>query len=224
MAIGSVDNTTGIMAPTTDLSAATSGANQLGPDDFMKLLVAQLKNQDPDNPTDTKELVTQLSQLTSVQELESMNTQLTSLTTATTSNAANSSSGLIGKTVTGIANQADIGATGSASSAVTLGESADKATVSVSDSTGKVVKTFSLPTTNAGSNAFTWDGTDTLGRRVAAGTYSFSVDAQDAAGNSIATDMSVSGIVTGVDYDNGTPQLAIGSARVALSNVTTISQ
>jgi len=225
MAIGSVDNT-GITTPTTDLSSAASatGSNGLGPQDFMKLLVAQLKNQDPDNPTDTKELVTQLSQLTSVQELVSIGDKMNTLTTATNSGAANQSAGLIGKTVSGVADSAQLGSTGPVSSAVTLGSNADKATVSVMDAAGKVMKTFPLTKLTAGPQTFSWDGIDTVGARAPAGTYTFSVAATDEAGNAVAADMSVSGIVTGVDYDNGSPELVIGSTRVPLSNITTISQ
>ncbi|MDB4989884.1 MAG: flagellar hook capping protein [Myxococcaceae bacterium] len=225
MAVGSVDNT-GISAPTVNTSAATSAksGNALGPDDFMKLLVAQLKNQDPNNPLDTKELVTQLSQLTSVQELTSIGKKMGALTTATNGMAANQSAGLIGKTVSGLANTAQLGPTGGATSAVTLAQSADSATVSISDVAGRVVKTFTLPSLNAGPQALSWDGTDTVGQRAPAGTYTFSVDAKNSSGQPVATDMTVSGIVTGVDYDSGTPELAIGKARIPLTNITTISQ
>jgi len=227
MAISSVNNTSGAATTsTTDTSAVSSAAatNGLGPDDFMKLLVAQLKNQDPNNPLDTKELVTQLSQLTSVQELQTIGTKMGALTTATNSMAANQSSGLIGKTVTGTADSANLGATGGATSAVTLAQSADTATVSVSNAAGRVVRTFSLPSTTAGRQVFTWDGKTTTGERAPQGTYTFSVEAKDKSGTLVATDQSITGLVTGVDYDGGTPSLQIGDATVPLSNVTTISQ
>ncbi|MDB4975575.1 MAG: flgD [Myxococcaceae bacterium] len=225
MAVGSVNNS-GITTPTSDVSsaAAITGGNGLGPDDFMKLLVAQLKNQDPNNPLDTKELVTQLSQLTCVQELVTIGSKMGNLTTATNGMAANQSAGLIGKMVSGLANSANLGSTGTAASAVTLGESADKATVSVSNAAGKVVQTFPLASLAAGPQAIKWDGKTTDGSRAPEGTYTFAVTATNKAGNPIAADMTVSGVVSGVYYDNGYPELAVGSARVPLTNINSISQ
>lgn len=227
MAIGGVTGPSSSTQTTSADDAAQvvkAGSNGLQTADFMKLLVAQLKNQDPNNPLDTKELVTQLSQLTSVEQLVTIGDKMSKLTTATNGMAANQSAGLIGKTVQGMANSAQLASTGGAKSAVTLGQGAVKATVSVTNDAGRVVKTFDLDSTNAGPQTISWDGTTTTGDRAAVGTYTFSVDAKDKNNTPVDTDMSVSGIVTGVDYDTGTPELVVGNTRVPLTNITSITQ
>jgi flagellar basal-body rod modification protein FlgD len=227
MAIGGVSGTSSSTQTTSADDAAQvvkAGSNGLQTADFMKLLVAQLKNQDPNNPLDTKELVTQLSQLTSVEQLVTIGDKMQKLTTATNGMAANQSAGLIGKTVQGMANTAQLTSTGGAKSAVTLGQGAVKATVSVTNDAGRVVKTFDLDSTNAGPQTISWDGSTTTGDRATAGTYTFSVDAKDKNNTPVDTDMSVTGIVTGVDYDTGTPELVVGNTRVPLTNITSITQ
>jgi len=226
MAINGINNTdpSAAAASAAQKSDLKVGSNALAKDDFMKLLVAQLKNQDPNNPLDTKELVTQLSQLTSVEQLVTMNDKLASLTTATNSMAANQSSGLIGKTVRGTADSVQLTSTGVATSAVKLSQNAEKVTVSVTNDAGRVVRTMQLDNKSAGVLQLSWDGKSDSGERLVNGTYKFEVSAKDKNGVAIEADQTVSGIVTGVDYDNGAPQLVIGTTRVPLSQVSSISQ
>lgn len=75
---------------------ATSAATQIGIQDFLKILVAQLGNQDPLKPMDNQEFVTQLAQFTSLQQTQEMNNKLGSLLSA---QASMQSVGLLGKTV-----------------------------------------------------------------------------------------------------------------------------
>ncbi|MEY4512673.1 MAG: hypothetical protein RLZZ450_4795 [Pseudomonadota bacterium] len=226
MAINGINNTD----PSSAASAAAQksdlkvGSNAMAKDDFMKLLVAQLKNQDPNNPLDTKELVTQLSQLTSVEQLVTMNDKLASLTQATNSMAANQSSGLIGKTVRGTADTVQLTSTASVSSAVELMQNAEKVTVSIANDAGRVVRTMELGKTSAGVQTLSWNGKTDSGERATNGTYKFEIAAKDKNGVAIEADQTVSGIVTGVDYDNGAPQLVIGTTRVPLSQISSISQ
>ncbi len=226
MAINNVSNstTTNQTSSSDSVANATAGANQLGADDFMKLLVAQLKNQDPNNPLDTKDLVTQLSQLSGVEQLVTMGQHIQDLESTTQGMAANQSAGLIGKSVAGTNDSVVLKSTGSASSAVNLGQGANKVTVSIRNDAGNVVRTFDLTNKTAGSQVITWDGMMDNEQRATAGTYTVEVDAKDKAGNPVAADMTVSGIVTGVSYDDGPPELIVGNTRLPLSKVSSISQ
>jgi flagellar basal-body rod modification protein FlgD len=223
MAINNVSGTGNSAATEAPIEVKT-GDKALGREDFMKLLIAQLKNQDPNDPVDTKEMVTQLSQLTSVEQLVQMGTKLDTLTAATNSSAANSSAALIGKSVTGVADTIHLGATGGAETAVKLSQDAAKAKVSVVNEAGRVVRTFDLDKMNAGNQPIKWDGKTDGGERAASGKYTFQVDAKDKNNVPIETDMSVQGIVGGVFYENGYPELDIGGSRIPLTNVTSISQ
>lgn len=77
-------------------ASAASAAAQIGIQDFLKILVAQLGNQDPLKPMDNQEFVTQLAQFTSLQQTQEMNDKLGQLLTA---QASMQSVGLLGKTV-----------------------------------------------------------------------------------------------------------------------------
>ena len=91
-------------------ASAASAAAQIGIQDFLKILVAQLGNQDPLKPMDNQEFVTQLAQFTSLQQTQEMNDKLGQLLTA---QASMQSVGLLGKSV-------DIGTnTGTSSGTVT---------------------------------------------------------------------------------------------------------
>lgn len=210
-------------------AVAKAGSKALSANDFMTLLVAQLKNQDPNNPVDTKDLVTQLSQLTGVEQLVNISTQMKALTTSTDGMAANQSAGLIGKTVQGSADSVQLASTGGVSSAVNLAQNAASATVTVTNAAGKVVQTIPMNNLVAGAQPVSWDGFGSTGERAPAGTYTLSVAAADAKGNPVGTDMNVSGIVHGVDYSTGSPVLTVTTAagttaQVALSNIASITQ
>ena len=82
----------------TNASAATA-SDGLGQDAFLKLLVAQLKNQDPFKPMEDRDFVAQLAQLNSLNQLTEMNATLTQLSSSQTLAQA---SALIGKSVTGL--------------------------------------------------------------------------------------------------------------------------
>ena len=222
--IEDINRNSGVAMVGDGVAKATSGAEALGRDDFMKLLVAQLRNQNPDEPIDTKELVTQLSQLTSVEQLIKIDERLQSLERATTSSAANQSAGLIGKKVEAENNLINLGATGASGSAVNLSRDAAKVMVSISNAAGRVVRTFDLTNTKAGPQQIAWDGRGNDNMRAPEGTYTVRVAATDENQNPIDADMSVSGTVTSVSYENGYPELVLGTIRVPLSGVTSIGQ
>ncbi|MET0339910.1 MAG: FlgD immunoglobulin-like domain containing protein [Polyangiales bacterium] len=200
------------------------GDQGLKNDDFMKLLFAQLQNQDPQSPVDTKELVTQLSQLTSVEKLTTMTTKIDELAQATNGMAANQSASLIGKKVEGKNDTAHLDATGGTTTAVNFRQNADKVTVSVLNDAGRVVRTMDLPPQKTGAVNIEWDGMADNLERAKPGRYTIVVDAKDGKGNPIDTDTSVTGVVTGVSYEHGEPELVLGTTRVPLSNVTSIGQ
>ena len=117
-------------------TSATSGAAQIGIQDFLKILVAQLGNQDPLKPMDNQEFVTQLAQFTSLQQTQEMNDKLASLLAV---QASTQSIGLLGKTV-------DLEtATGSSSGTVSaIGFAAGEPRLTVRTSSGSILTDIAL--------------------------------------------------------------------------------
>jgi flagellar basal-body rod modification protein FlgD len=217
MAIQSVTSTQASAPP------AQRPAQEIGRDAFMKLLVTQLRNQDPLDPTDAKEFVTQLSQLTGVEQLVGIGERVQALEIATAGIANTQVAGLTGRTVTANADTIRLGESGAGRTAYQLDGRATEVTVTIRDESGSVVRTMRLGEAFAGSHAVEWDGNDDTGARAAAGRYSVEIAAKDEAGHAVGTSTRVTGPVTGVSYENGYPELIVGEARVMLGDVVSIS-
>jgi flagellar basal-body rod modification protein FlgD len=222
VAISGVQNPNSVAQTNT---AVTSGDKMtMGKEDFMKLLIAQLKNQDPNAPVDAKEFVTQLSQLTSVEQLTNMSSQLKSLTTATTGLVSNEAGNFVGKNIEANGSKLYLGDQNSPTSAFTLAQSADEVTITIRDEKGQAVRTIEKGFTKVGTTPMTWDGKDDAGERVDAGAYTMTIEAKTKAGAPVIASAEIKGIVTKVSYEQGFPELVVGDAHVALANVTSIKQ
>ena len=82
MTVGALDPHTNLPEPATTAAAATGGAGDLDYNAFLKLLIAQLKNQDPTQPTDGTQFVAQLATFSQVEQSISVNKKLDSLLTS----------------------------------------------------------------------------------------------------------------------------------------------
>ena len=205
---------------TTTLSSTASST--LTSSDFLTLLVTELQNQNPLEPTDTNDFISQLTSYANFEQQQTLNSNLSSLTTSFNSLLTLSSSNYIGQTVTAKADSATL-ENGSISFGYSLNSAASNVKLEVSDSSGNVVWSGS-GTTTAGSNSFTWDGTTTSGTQLAdGGTYSLAVTATDSSGNSVYGYTTVTGTVTGVDSSSGTAMLKIGDTSLAVSSVVGVT-
>jgi flagellar basal-body rod modification protein FlgD len=96
------------------------------------------------------------------------------------------------------------------------------ATVTIKNSAGSVVATRNM-TLSAGSQSFTWDGRTSTGTTAPDGAYSIVVDATDAQRNSIAVKTEVTGIASGADFTGEVPVLIIGTTRIPVDKVKSVS-
>ncbi len=212
MAINSVSSTdpTATAAP-----AATAPGGAMGKDAFLKLLVAQISHQDPLQPMEGTEFVTQLSQFSMVEQSVAQSSKLDVLNTEVQGLGNNQATALVGKSVTirgsGIAFDGVL-ATGSN---VTLQGPSQKTTATITDANGKAVRTIDLGPRPGGALAVTWDGKDDNGQPVAAGKYSLAVSATAANGSAVSSSQDVTGIVTKVSFDKGYPEMTLNSGAVA---------
>ncbi len=145
-------------------------------DRFLKLLVTQLKNQDPLNPMDNAQMTSQLAQMSTVSGIERLNTTLNSLVDDMGTNQSMQAAAMIGKSVLVPGSQLTL-SKGSAFAGVNLSSAADQVTLSIMDSSGKVIQTQKLGAHEAGVFNIAWDGMTDAETKAADGTYKFAVSA-----------------------------------------------
>jgi len=155
-----------------------SGTKETSPQDrFLKLLVTQLKNQDPLNPMDNAQMTTQMAQISTVDGIEKLNATLKMILEGSNENQAMQAAALVGHAVlvpgSGLALSG-----GMAIGGLELDEPADRVTVTIKDASGIAVKTMELVGLEAGSRSFAWDGRSDAGVQAADGAYTVSVSAQ----------------------------------------------
>ena len=165
-----------------DLLAAMNPAKDGGKssdatqDRFMKLLVTQMKNQDPLNPLDNAQVTSQLAQLSTVSGIDKMNATLQTLIGSFQSNQAVQAAGMIGHGVLVPGKQIDL-ASGKSIFGLDLASTADKVQVLIKDASGKTVHTMDLGGKDAGTISLAWDGTKDDGSKAVDGKYSIEVAA-----------------------------------------------
>lgn len=193
--------------------------------DFLQLLTAQLQAQDPTNPMDNTQFVSQLaqfSQLAATQNLDSTVSSLSSqVTSAMQSSQVLGSVGLVGRNV--LVPSDNLSYAGSATGgAVGVTSASSDVQLVIKDGSGKEVRTIDLGAQQPGLANFSWDGTDDNGNTVPAGTYS--ITAADQGGNALST--YASGTVSGVGYGGssvGTYVQVNGVGGVPLSSIAQIN-
>jgi len=198
--------------------STTSSSPQKMQDTFLKLLVAQLQNQDPMNPMDNAQMTSQMAQINTVTGIANMNTSLSGISSQFTGLQNMMGASLVGHKVLANGNQLSFdGTTGQG--AFSLSGAASAVTVKVMGTDGQVLGSLDLGAQSAGLNKFSWDGTGVDTSKVAG----FQVQATGMAGASVtATPMSAQ-TVTSVSLSNGSLMLnTSGGQTVNYSNVQTI--
>ena len=213
-------------AAATAAAAANASATTLGGTDFMTLMLAQLKNQDPTSPVDSNNFLTQLSELSEVQGITSLNTSFNTLSTSLTASQAMQASSLLGHTAMVSSSTATTSAAGATlTGAVAVPQTTSSVIVNVLNSAGATVKQISLGAQATGLATFSWDGTESDGSKAPAGTYSLAVTAAGVAAKT-AISTYVNGTVDSVTMGSGSTGLTLnvsGVGSVPYANVEQIS-
>lgn len=216
---------------TGDQKIFEAGTKQLGKQDFLQLLVTQMRFQDPLAPQDNQQFVSQLAQFSALEgtsniskSIDDLSTKLESMVSgqANSSNAISNSSatGLIGKTVR--VNASDVvydPKTGPIDINVHTDAGTDSV-VSLLDSQGNIVNAITLPT--AGDNKITWAGLNMDGTQAAAGKYTLKVTSKDGATDTGYTYFQDK--VTGITYSKAGTRLEIKGQAVAMDQVVHVGE
>lgn len=188
-------------------------------DDFLKLLIAQLQNQDPLHPMDNQEFAAQLATFNSLGQLIDINQKLGAMQTAQASANQFNATSMIGKEIITNANSVSLPVDSSAKIAYQLGGNAARVVVNVYSDAGALVRQVSAGAQSSGENHIEWDGKDAAGRRLPGGLYHFEVNAFDLNGRKVAATGRLQGIVTGVNLSGSEPVLEVSGAEVPISDV-----
>lgn len=197
----------------------------MGKDDFLKMLVAQLKHQDPMNPMEGQEFAAQLAQFSSVEQLVQLNeqyeTQAASTAALAESLANNGALSTIGRTVLAVGDAVEVPATDAAGAQVTfgVGDAGGRATLTVYDAEGTEVGSRALGFVGGGTQ------TATLGDAasgLAPGVYTYAVKVTDAKGAEVPVTTFVSGTVDGVRYSSSGAQLTAGALTIGVGTIVQV--
>jgi flagellar basal-body rod modification protein FlgD len=207
-------------------SAAASAASTAGKslaknfDTFLTLLTTQLRNQDPLAPLKTEEFTQQLVQFSGVEQAIGTNQRLDEMLDVYRSGYAANLVNYLGRTVSAKGDVTPLTG-GHASWKYALTTAAAEATINVFDQTGKLVWT-GAGDPKAGTHAFDWAGTNSAGVPMPEGIYRIQVKAKDAAGNDIAAQTVIQGVVTGIEAVAGVTFVEIDGQKVPLGDVLAI--
>ncbi|MBU1345124.1 MAG: flagellar hook capping protein [Proteobacteria bacterium] len=198
----------------------TDKEDALGRDVFLKMLVAQLQNQDPLNPMDGTDFSAQLAQFSQLEQLITLNDSMESLAKSFTEKSEGDAVGYIGKQVTGNVDIMNVDQGTVSGGFYNLGQAAD-VMITITDADGKTVKTLYAGQQNSGSHLISWDGTDNGGNAVEDGSYKYSVLANSGFGYA-QVPSTVTGKVDGVTYNNGNPYLVVQGILLDPKSLTAV--
>ncbi|WP_235641585.1 flagellar hook assembly protein FlgD [Humidesulfovibrio mexicanus] len=192
-------------------------------EDFMTILLAQLKYQDPNDPMDDKEMASQVVQYSNLEALNNINEGVQTLVESTSSTSLTSGVNYIGKSIKSSGYNLTVNDGTVSTLYYSLGEAVTNVTANVYDKDGDLIRSESLGSKGIGDYTYVWDGKDTDGNVMADGTYGVIVRAENAEGEKVLVQSQISGVVTGVKTSSGTVYLELADGRtVELANVTEV--
>ena len=224
--VSSVSGTTPTTTPTASENAGVSLAKNF--DTFLTLLTTQLKNQDPTSPMDSKEFTNQLVQFSQVEQSINQNKNLEKLLAAFMSQQAGNNLNFIGKIVDVDDNQIKLQEGGNAFWSYELPKGVMNVQYRILDSKGAVVRTVQVAAEEAagfksGRVEVAWDGQDSQGNEVPAGTYKLEVVGKDTAGKTVdGVKVYARGYVEALETVDGTQYLVVSGNKFLPEKVVSV--
>ncbi len=219
-----------MLAPTIDTgsqAAATSRTTNkdLGQKDiFLKLLVAQMQNQDPLKPQDATQMSSQLAQFNMVEQQTTSNKLLEQLVAAgggSSNVQPGNAASYLGRSVT--VNQDQVNFDGSTQNfTAVLDEPATEALVFIFDASGNPVRSMALSNLSAGKNALAWDGLTDSGATAPQGKYTIQISATNVSGAEVTYKIQRSGVVDAVRFNASGTELMVGGIPATIADVKEI--
>lgn len=217
------------------MKKTAAGTKDMGKEQFLQLLVTQLKNQDPLNPMEDQEFIAQMAQFSSLEQLVNLNTSMEGLTEATNNQQMFSATSYIGKYVTAVGNT--IGKTSTLDADGKVSETSitpmyyrftgptAHGTITVYDANGSPVYVENLEAMNANTTyRFQWDGRNNRGETLPDATYTVALVGYNADEETVLCTPLVADKVTDVLRDGSSIYLRLhGGQQMLLSDVELVS-
>ena len=207
-------------------TGSTTNAVTLGGTDFLTLMLAQLKNQDPTSPVDSNTFLQQLASLSEVQGITSLNTSFGALSSSLSSSQALQASSLLGHQALVNSSTANLAAGATVTGAVNVPQTTSQVGLNISDASGALVSQINLGAQSAGLASFSWNGLTSSGSHAPAGTYTLTAQYAGSTQGGTAASTLVNGTVESVSMGAGSTGLTVnvsGLGSVPFSSVQQIS-
>jgi flagellar basal-body rod modification protein FlgD len=213
--------------PSTPSGSSAKAANALASSQiagnfqsFLQLLTTQLQNQNPLSPLDTNQFTQQLVEFAGVQQQLNTNDSLATLVSLQQTTQSTQALGFVGKTA--VVNGSTATMTNSQATWQLDVPTNSTVNITITSSTGQTVFSGNFPA-NAGKNQpFSWNGRGNDGTLFPDGTYKLTATAKDSAGNTVAVNTQVEGVVDSVDLTQSPPLLSIGGQTFTVNQIQSI--
>ncbi|MEI6598924.1 MAG: flagellar hook assembly protein FlgD [Comamonadaceae bacterium] len=205
-------------ASQSTVAASSASVNSDAQDRFLKLLVTQLKNQDPLNPMDNAQITSQMAQISTVSGIDQLNATMQSMATSFNSAQSLQATSMIGHNVLAPGNVILLQGS-SAVGGVELDAAADAVTVSILDASGQLLHKVDLGAQDAGLLSFQWDGATDSGTNAASGNYRFAIEATSGGKKIGATALAVGQVASVTTGKTGVTLNVNEIGAIALSDV-----
>lgn len=208
-------------------STASRANNELDQEAFLKLMTIQLSYQDPFNPVNNSEMLSQMTSMSTSDAINSLSTQMGSLNDVMMSSQALQASSLVGQDVLIPSDTGYLEEGGELSGVVAVGDGKlSNLKVTIKDESGQVIKEFALEGQQQGNVPFSWDGTDKDGEPVKAGKYAVTVHGTSTDGKSETVPALVYGRVDSVTLGSASSPTLVklkGLGAIALTDILEIT-
>lgn len=194
--------------------------NQMGKDEFLKLLTFQLQNQDPMNPMEQNKLTGELAQFSQLEQLSNLNKKFDEGNKTKAMEDKFYAASFVGKKIVTTGSTINLKNSGDPGDVLfKLDGDASKVMVRVLDEKNNIMGEIWKDGMSQGSHQVTWDGVALDGSPAVKGTYKAMVKAWDAQGNEVGTRTEATGVVQSVTFDEGEPVLTVNGQKVYLRDV-----
>jgi flagellar basal-body rod modification protein FlgD len=221
--LAQLDSTNRSASILTDGTSSVQKKATVGKDDFLKLLMAQLKNQDPLSPMESTEFTSQLAQFNSLEQLMQVNDALSEIKNSLSVQGKDDPLDYVGRKVKAAGNAITLKDQLADEGTYLLDEDA-QVSISIYNDQGREVRRIDGGWQSKGEHGVSWDGKDSAGKVLQDGGYTFEVQAKNARGASVPVSGYVSGEATGVKYQNGVPLIMVGNRMITQEKIIEVTK